>query len=266
MRAFASLALLAAVLAVVHEPPRSAAPESPPSAPGAVAFDQRPGALLPDVDLVAHDGQPTRLSTLLADGPSILILGYYRCKVLCHVVFDEVAEALERIPLQAGDDYRVVVVSIDPSDGPGRAAGRREALADEHDPHGWHFLTGPAAATRSVADAVGFRYTWDADTGQYSHPAGLVVLTPGGRVSATMLGVRFQPRDLRLALLEAGQGRIGGVVDQLLLRCYAYDPATGRYGFAVVTGLRVAGVATVMVVLLLLGVSARRERRTRSEP
>jgi protein SCO1/2 len=253
--AFALLLLAVPALATTTAPPPKALDE--------VSFEQRLGARLPlDAELVGEDGRPVRLSRLVAFRPAILVLGYYRCKMLCEVVFDELASTLERVPYDPGRDYDVIVVSIDPSDDATRATERRRALEQSHGRMaGWHFLTGPSETTRRIADAVGFHYAYDAETDQYAHPAGIVVLTPTGEAARYLFGMRFQPRDVRLALTEAGRGTIGSPVDQALLRCYHYDPVTGQYGLAIMGSIRGAALATLLGLALFIALAARRRRR-----
>lgn len=251
------------VLMLLLSGARSAAAGRPTELLDAVDFEQKVGAAVPlDVTLTGAGGRAVSLGDLLGRRPAILMLGYYRCPMLCGMVFDEVAASLDRLSFDAGRDYSVIVVSIDPKDDAAIARERAQALARRHEgASGWHFLTATAEASRQVAGAVGFHYAYDPETDQYAHPAGLVVLTPEGTAARYLLGLSFAPRDLRLALVEAGEGRVGGVVDQVLLRCYHYDPSTGRYGFAIMTGVRIAGILTVAALFLIVLLAARRRRR-----
>ena len=180
-------------------------------------------------------------------------------------VIGGLASALGVIALAPGRDLEVVALSFDPRDGPGaahekkadylRRYGRPEAAAASH------FLTADRPAIDRLTRAAGFRYAWDEATQQFAHPSGVVVLTPDGRMARYMFGIEFGPRDLRLALVEASEGKVGTAVDTLLLYCYHYDPMTGRYGFMVMRALRVAGVITVLGLGSFVFLMVRRERR-----
>ena len=126
---------------------------------------------------------------------------------------------------------------------------------------GWHFLTGTDASIKPLADAIGFRYAYDANIKQYAHGAAIYVATPKGLVARYLMGIDFAPRDLRLALVEASNNQLGSVADQVLLLCYHYDPATGKYSAATLTAVRIGFIATVAGFLTFLFVSLRRERR-----
>jgi protein SCO1/2 len=216
-----------------------------------VAFDQRLNEPVPR-HLTFHDeaGRAVQLGDYLGQRPVILTLNYYNCPMLCPLVLEGLMHGLRALSFTIGEQFDVVTVSIDPRETPELAAttkaryvqgyGRRGVAA------GWHFLTGEAASIQGVAQAAGFHYAYDAAKGEYAHAAGLIILTPQGRISRYMYGVEFSPRDLRLALVEASANGIGTPVDQLLLFCYHYDPATGRYTLVVTRALQLAGAATVL--------------------
>ena len=167
--------------------------------------------------------------------------------------------------LQQGFDFQVVVFSIVPHERPSLAAEkklnylRRFGRNDTQD--GWHFLTGDQDSIDRVTKALGYGLVYDEKAGQYAHPAAIAVLTSDGRIARYLLGVKYAARDLRFALIEASSGAIGGIVDALLLRCYAYDPAHGKYGFAVMTALRIGGALTVIGTIGIVGLLQRRKRR-----
>ena len=172
------------------------------------------------------------------------------------------------MPLEIGRDYKVVTVSFDPREAPDLAAEkkrhyvrtyRREGAAE-----GWHFLTGDQQAIDRLTEAVGFRYHYDAQSGQFAHASGIMVATPDGRLARYFYGIEYSPHDLRLGLVESSAGRIGSPVDQVLLLCFHYDPLTGKYGLAIAGVLRMAGVLTVLALGGFLVVMYRRERSGRS--
>ena len=199
-----------------------------------LAFTPHPGAALPlDTSLVDEEGKAARLGQYFAGKPVVLVLDYLTCKTLCGATLGNLARALDALPEDAGHDFAVVVVSIDPRDTP--AAARDAKARDLHDYHhagaaeGWHFLTGAAPATHAIADAVGFPYRYDAALDQYAHPAGIVITTPRGTIARYLEGVAYRPEALRAGLADAARGRSAGVLRHLLLLCYGYDPQIGRY-------------------------------------
>lgn len=235
-----------------------------------IGFDQHPGAALP-AGLVFRDSAGHRVpleSVTTGARPTILVLAWYGCRNLCGVTLRALARSTEDLPFRAGDDYRVVAVSIDPGETPADAAAIRRQILDaapRTEPAGWHFLTGDADAIAALAAAVGFRYAYDADDDSFAHPAGLVLLTPDGHVARYLFGMETPARDLRLALVEAGRGTVGSITDRIALRCHRFDPETGQYSLAVMAMLRVAGGGTVAALAGLVGLLTWRGRRGRCD-
>lgn len=234
-------------------------------------FIQKPGGNLP-LDAVFRDetGAPVAVGSLNRGLPAVLVFAYYDCPMLCTVVLNGLAQGLGGVSYQPGKHYRVVVVSIDPAEGPAQATAKKNAYLarigrDSGAVAGWKFLTGSQESIVRLAAAVGFRYAYDEERGEYAHPAGAVVLTPQGRISRYLLGVEFEPRDLRLALVEASESRIGSAVDRLLLTCYQYDPRTGRYTPAINVVLRAAGLLTLSCLAGFIFIWLRREHRARRD-
>ncbi len=258
---------LALVLALALAAPVHAASDGRPPILRDVGFDQRVGAAIPRALPFRDDaGATVTLETYLARGkPVLLVPAYYQCPMLCTLVLNGVVRALRALPFDAGREFEVVVLSFDPRDTTELAAGKKASLLGEYrranTEDGWHLLTGDETSIRAVTDAIGFRYAWDASQQQYAHASGLVVVTPGGRVSHYFYGVEFAPRDLRLAVVEASQERIGSVVDQLLLFCFHYDPVTGTYSKLALDAVRIGGVATLLFLAVFVTVMLRRERR-----
>jgi protein SCO1/2 len=236
--------------------------------PGAlqdVGFDQRLGESLPaDITLRDELGRPLPMSELLGRKPLVLALVYYDCPMLCTLTLNGLTGALAAIPFQVGREFDVITVSFDPRETPELAAEKKKSyLARYRRPDaeaGWRFLTGDEAALSRLTAAVGFRYAWDDETKQFAHPAGIVVVTPEGRIARYLYGIEYAPKDLRLALVEASQKRIGSPVDQLLLYCYRYDPMTGKYGAAIMNLVRGAAVLTLLALGSFVGLMVRRER------
>jgi protein SCO1/2 len=227
----------------------------------ALAFHQHPGARLPlDAALVDEDGRAVRLGEFFGSRPVVLVLDYLRCRSLCGFVLADLDRAISRIPLAAGRDFEVVSVSIDPRDRPEDARLERAKLLrrDAGGGAGWHFLTGSEGQVRRIAEIVGFPYRYDADADQYAHPAGITVASPDGRIARYILGLAYPPLDLRLALTEAAKGAISTPATALLLLCYCYDPATGRYSAAIGTAMRLLGGATVLAIAAMILLLSRR--------
>jgi protein SCO1/2 len=235
-----------------------------------VGFDQRLGAQVP-LDLTFRDetGSTVKLGDYLGDKPVLLVPAYYECPMLCTIVLNGVASALRALPFDVGKEFRVVTFSFNPHETSELAAAKKTTyLEDYRRPGaaaGWHFLVGDKPSIAALTQAIGFRYAWDEASKQYAHASGIVVLTPGGRISHYFFGVEFSPRDLRLALVEASGERIGSLVDQLLLFCFHYDPATGRYSRVALNAVRAGGVLTLAAlvgfVVLMLRRDAIRARR-----
>jgi protein SCO1/2 len=255
------MVLLLATLAAA--PSRAEAPFTAQQL-AALSFHQHPGAALPlDAVLSDEEGRRVRLGDFFAGKPVILVLDYLHCKTLCGFVLADLAQSLARAGRAAGMNFSVVAISIDPRDTPveARAARAQYHVQESHaDGAGWHFLTGGADEVRRVADAVGFPYRYDEDADQFAHPAGFVVAAPNGSIARYILGIDYAPLDLRLALAEAGRGAISSPVNDLLLLCYCYDPATGRYGPAIGNALRIAGGLTVLTIMAMVARLLRSRR------
>lgn len=235
-----------------------------------VGIDQRLGNAV-SLDLTFRDesGRTVRLGDYFGAKPVILTLNYYRCPTLCSLILSSLERGLQDVTFNVGEQFEVVTVSIDPTEGATEAtAEKAEILGPYGRPGaaaGWHFLTGDEGQIRQLAAAVGFRYTYDARGAQYVHPSGIMLLTPAGQVARYLLGIDYAARDLRLGLVEAAGGRIGAPADQILLLCYHYDPATGRYAWAVDAFIKGTGIAVAGALALLVGLLLRRERRKGAE-
>jgi protein SCO1/2 len=237
---------------------------------GDLGFEPHPGAQVP-LELAFRDesGQPVTLGAYFGTRPVILTLNYLSCPNLCPLMLRNLAGDLDGLPFTLGEQYTVLTVSIDPRDTPALAAhARQTALGASDHPEtaaGWKVLTGTHANIDRLADAVGFRYAYDADQDEYAHPAGVIVLTPDGKVSRYLYGLDYSPLDLRLALVEAAERRIGSLVDQALLLCYHYEARTGRYTPLVLNAVRGLGAATVLGLGGFLGLLWRADLRRRRE-
>ena len=231
-----------------------------------VGFDQRLDAQVPlDAAFVDEAGRAVRLGDYFGTKPVILVLAYYRCPMLCTQVLNGLVRSMMDLPLELGKDYEVVTVSFDARETPALAAAKKETYLERYGRRGggegWHFLTGKEDAIKALADSVGFRFTYDPRNDQFAHASGIMVLTPQGKVSRYFYDVRYSPRDVRLGLVEASEGRIGSPVTSILLYCFHYDPAEGKYGPVVMNFVRLGGVLTVLTVGIFFGVLWLKERR-----
>jgi protein SCO1/2 len=235
-----------------------------------LGFDQNLGAQVPaDAFFKDENGQTVKLGDYWGQRPMVLVLAYYTCPNMCTVIIRETFQALQTLNFHRDDAYSLVFLSINPKEGPDLALPKQRAYLKSYprmESVGYtHFLTGSEDQIRRVAGAIGFRYRWDDRSNQYVHPSGLTILTPEGKVSKYLYGIRYDPRDLRLALVEASSGRIGSPVDRLMLFCYRYDPASGKYGFMIMSALRIFGGITVAGMGGLVFGSLRRERRKKKK-
>jgi protein SCO1 len=249
-------------------PPPGDAAGDRPGLLGQIRIDQRLNHQIPlDLPFVDDHGRDVRIGDYFGRRPVVLALVYYECPMLCTQVLNGLVTALGVMSFDVGREFDVVAVSISPREGPGLASQKKAAYLQRYGrPHtadGWHFLTGTEEAIAALADAVGFRYAYDETIKQYAHGAGIEVLTPKGVISKYFYGIEFSARDLRLGIIEASDERIGTPIDDFLLFCYHYDPATGKYGAAVLRLVRLGAIATVLVFLSFLAVSLRRERAAR---
>jgi protein SCO1/2 len=235
-----------------------------------VGIDQRLNQQVPlDLQFQDETGKTVKLGDYFQSGrPVILNLVYYTCPMLCSEELAGEASALSMLKFTPGREYEVVSVSFNPDETPKDAAEKKQiyiARMNEHLEHktngdGWHFLTGQQPQIKQLADAVGFRYHRDPRTGQFIHAAGIMLVTPTGKLAQYYYGVEFSPKDIRLGLIEASRDKIGTLADQVVLYCYHYDPNTGRYGAVVTNIMRLAGAATMLILGGFLIVMFRRDK------
>lgn len=267
-------AILIGLLLVIGLPAVTLGAETPapvssatlPAALEGVGIDQRLNELLPlDAGFVDEQGVEVKLGDYFGEKPVVLALVYYECPMLCTLELNGLLRALRALPLDVGKDFEVVTVSFDPDETPQLAAGKKREYTSQYGREGtdpsWHFLTGSAESIGRLAEAIGFRYRYDPQTDLFSHASAIYVATPRGHLSKYFYGVEYSARDLRLGLVEASAGKIGTVADEILLFCFHYDPATGKYGVVIMNVLRLAGVATVVLLGGFIAVMLRRDRR-----
>ena len=240
---------------------------TPPELPGRVAIAQKLDSQIP-LDAMFRDesGKIVRLGDYFRSGrPVLLDFMYYRCPMLCSVVMDGLSSGLTELKFNVGQEFDVVTVSIDPRDTPQAAAAKKETYIKRYGrfdaAKGWHFLTGNESAIKSLTSVAGFHYAYDPKIDQFAHGAMLMIVTPEGKISRYIYGFEYKARDLRLALVDASSGKIGTLTDAIMLLCYHYDPATGKYSRTAMNVVRAGGVATVASLAGFIFVALRRERR-----
>ncbi len=238
-----------------------------PAALDEVGIEEHLDAGLPlDLEFVDEDGNTVRLGDYF-DGrrPVILTLNYYRCPMLCGLQLNGVVDGLEQMDWTPGVEFEMVTVSINPLETPELAAAKKQNYLKRYQrpaaARGWHFLTGKEVDIRRLAEAVGFGYRYDPETDQYAHAAAIFVSTPDGRVARYLYGIEYPQRKMKLALMEASEGRIGGPLDQLIMYCYHYDPSSRRYAPVAMNIMRLGGGATALVFGLALAAFWVREIR-----
>jgi protein SCO1/2 len=231
-----------------------------------VGFDQKLGARLP-LELRFRDdsGHDLALGELFGRRPLILAPVYFRCPMLCNQVLSGLTRSLKPLELDAGKEFDVLAVSIDPEESPELAAGKRAIYLDRYarkgTESGWHFLTGDQAQIAALCEAIGFRYSYNPQTRLYVHAAGIVLLTSDGRVARYFYGIDYPSRELQYELTRAGMNRIGSPISRLLLLCYDYDAATGRYTLSILRLLRGLGIATAIALVSFVLTMLHQERR-----
>ena len=240
-----------------------------------IDVEDKRGTVVPsDVKLLDQNGRPVTLASYLdGERPLLVVLAYYECPMLCSLVLNGAMQSMSGLAWTAGKDYRVLTVSFDPKDRPEAAATKRthyvEAYGRPVAERGWDFAVGDASAVgeasevRRLADALGFHYRYDAETKQFAHAAAGFVLTPQGKLSQTLYGISWKTTDLRLALTEASQGKLGSAWDKVLLFCYHYDPTARGYVLASTRIMRGFGVLTVIALVYWLRRLWRHDRTPR---
>ncbi len=236
-----------------------------------VGIEQRLGEKLPLEALVRDEqGREVPLGSYFGDKPVILALVYYECPMLCSMELKGLVRSIRILSLDVAADFEIVTLSFDPGESPALAAKAKQEYVQSYGRpgagEGWHFLTADEENILKLTEASGFAYRYRPETDDYSHASGVMVVTPDGTLSQYFYGVDFPPRDLRLALVEASEGRIGSIVDQILLFCFHYDPAMGRYTLVVMNVIRALGLITVLAIAGFLWFSLRRERNARPGP
>ncbi|RIK78637.1 SCO family protein [candidate division KSB1 bacterium] len=263
---FSLLLLLASLLLLSSLQAQGLNASNQPDILKKIGIDQRLGEQAPlDLEFYDEAGNTVPLQQYFGEKPVILTLVYYNCPMLCNLVLNGLTKNLKPLSFSAGEEFDIISLSFDHRETPALAAEKKKNYLKDYDrasaASGWHFLTGDSVNISRLAEAVGFRYQFDPVTKEYAHAGGIMVLTPQGKLARYFYGVDYPSRDLRLSLVEASENKIGSPVDQLLLYCYHYDPRTGKYGLVIMNVLRLAGIATVLVLVAFVIVMLRRDRK-----
>ncbi|MDB6056855.1 MAG: uncharacterized protein JWO95_699 [Verrucomicrobiales bacterium] len=236
-----------------------------------IDFDQKLGAQLP-FNLWFHDetGKDVKLADYFTTKPVILVLGYYKCPMLCNATLNGMVEALNDMRWSIGREFEVVHVSIDPTETFQLAHAKKQTYIKRYGrtvaSNGWHFLTGDQKSIQLLAEQAGFRYAYDPEVKQYAHPGGLIIVTPQGKITKYLAGVTYSPEKVFTALQDASKERIGTRVKELFLLCFSHNPTRGKYGNAIMIAARALGVSTCVGLTCLIVVLARREQKKPTAP
>jgi protein SCO1/2 len=237
-----------------YDPNEFAATTGMPDALKTVGIEQKLGDQLPlDTELKDEDGKTVKLGTYFNTGrPVILALVYYECPMLCNQVLNGLTGTLKGISFDAGKEFDVVAISFDAreNDKPDLAKNKKASYMERYGrpgtEKGWHFLTGTQDAIDKVTSAAGFSYKWDEKSEQFAHAAGVMIVTPDGKMSRYFYGIDYAPKDVKFGIIDSAESKVGSASEKLLLYCYHYDPATGKYGFAILRVMRIFGVLTLL--------------------
>lgn len=251
-------------------PYEARAPSGLPKALTDVGIDQKLNEQLPlDAVFKNENGESVKLGDYFGGKPVLLSLVYYECPMLCNQVLNGMVTNFRVLKFQPGQEFEVVTVSFDSRETPALAKAKKKTYVDylatekrEGIAKGWHFLTGDDANIKRLTEAVGFRYRYDSETNQFAHASGIFIATPEGKLARYFYGIEYAPRDVRLGLIEASENKIGSRVDQLLLYCFHYDPATGKYGAVVMNVVQIGGLITLLAIGVMFLVMRRRVSQT----
>jgi protein SCO1 len=250
-----------------YDPNQAGASSGLPPALEKAGIEQKLNEQLPlDAVFKNEDGKEVRLGEYFGKRPIILALVYYECPMLCNEVLNGLTGSLKSLSFDAGKEFDVVAISFDAreNDKPELAKNKKESYMKRYGrpgtENGWHFLTGTQEEIDKAASAVGFNYYWDEKSQQFAHAGGVIIHTPEGKISRYLYGIDYAPKDVKFAVMEAAENKIGNPAEKLLLYCYHYDPATGRYGLSILKVLRLAGIVTLVGLGAMFFVFWRRNK------
>ncbi len=275
----AALALAMSPLLAAPAPAQVLSADPPSAISGMEIVDNR-GKLLPlDLPLVDEAGKAVRLADYFNQSssngkhqkPVVLMMVYFKCPMLCPLTLDKFREALNQIDFTAGKDFNALVVSFDPRDTPADAMAQKDLALlgydrtiDDDVRRGWAYLTTKPEDARKLGDALGFPYRFQPDSGEFAHGACVFVATPDGKVSRYLTGLHYPPKDVRLALLDASNGKLANVFDRVSMWCYHFDPTTGKYSLAAMRVMQLGSAISVAFIGGVLFTMWRWERRRRA--
>lgn len=252
-----------------YDPADFAATTGLPETLKTVGIDQKLGEQLPlDTELKDEDGKTVKLGAYFNTGrPVILAFVYYECPMLCNQVLNGLTGSLKGMSFDAGKEFDVVAISFDARENDkvdlamNKKASYMERYGRPGTENGWHFLTGTEEAIEKVTSAAGFSYKWDEKSSQFAHAAGVMIVTPDGRLSRYFYGIDYSPKDIKFGIIDSAESKVGSASEKLLLYCYHYDPATGKYGFAILRVMRLGGIATVIGLGAMIFVFWRKNKK-----
>lgn len=233
-----------------------------------VGIEQRLGENLPlSAEFKDENGKIVKLGDYFGKGrPVIIALVYYECPMLCNQVLNGLTGSLKGVSFDAGKEFDVVAVSFDakefdkPELSKNKKVSYMERYGRPNTADGWHFLTGTQASIDAITEATGFKYEWDDKSDQFAHGSAIMIATPAGKLSRYFYGIDYAPRDVKLGIMESAESKVGTVADELMLYCFHYDPASGKYGFQILRVLRLTAIATLLGMGLMGFVFWRRNK------
>lgn len=263
----------------LHLPARAYDPVNKPPLPAAetaselngIGIQEHLGEVIdPNLEFTAEDGRTVKIGDYFAHAakPTILSIVYYSCPNLCNYHLNGMTAALKQLQWTVGDQFDIVAISMDHKETPDLAAKKKASYIEEYgrpnSANGWHFLVGSEENVKKITDAIGFKFRWDEKEQQYAHAAAATIVTPGGKISRYLYGIEFDPKTIRLSLLEASNGKIGSVVDQLIMFCFHFDPTKNKYTLYAYNVMKISGLIMILALALILVPTWLRERRRRT--
>lgn len=243
-----------------------------PAALQNIGIEQKLGEQLP-LDTVFKDenGRAVKLGEYFSkERPVVLALVYYECPMLCNEVLNGLTGSLKGISFDAGKEFDVVAISFDARENekPELTKNKKAAYVERYgrpgSEKGWHFLTGEQASIDAVTKAAGFKYQWDEKSNQFAHAGGIMIVTPDGKMSRYFYGIDYSPKDVKFGIMESAESKVGNPAEKLLLYCFHYDPASGKYGLAILNVIRLGGIATLMGLGAMFFVLWRKNKKVKN--
>ena len=210
-----------------------------------------------DAEFIDEDGKVVKLASFFeSEIPTVLTLNYFECPMLCTLVLNGLAESLKNLTLNAGEDFQVITIDINPNEKTLFANQKKKNYVNgfglQNIKDDWHFLTGDQVNIKKVADSIGYIYYYDNQRDEYMHPAAITLLSPEGKISRYLYGIEYPTKDLKLGLLEASEGKIGSTLDKIILYCYHYDPYKNTYTIFATNIMRLGGIFTIIFLGIML--------------